>query len=133
MCLKNVFSFSNTIISDSGHGSQWVCIAIGVSIRDLCSGWNMWPYEVQWLSASMPGVKDSFAQCWDSGTGWRGGGSVNLGAPFSNPLPFWPCSLLKARGIFCSLSLKHLIFDLLTSSYSGRNHSPPHPPLFYCC
>ena len=59
MCLKNVFSFSNTIISDSGHGSQWVCIAIGVSIRDLCSGWNMWPYEVQWLSAYMPGVKDS--------------------------------------------------------------------------
>lgn len=116
---------SNTIISDCGHGSQRVCMAIAVSVGDLCSGWKMWSYEVQWLSASMPGVQDS-AQCEDPGTE----DPVDLGAPRSNPLHFWPCFFLKARGILCSPSLQHLTFDLLTSSYSGRNHFPP--PLFYC-
>ena len=92
--LKKIFlSSSNTIISDFGHGSQWVCMATGVSIRDLSSGWNLWPYEVQWLSASMPGVKDSLLNVGTlvlrgRGWRWRGGRPVDLGALCNNPLPF---------------------------------------------
>lgn len=117
---------SNTIVSDSGHGSQWVCIVTAASIGNLCSGWKTWFQKVQWLSAFMPGVQDSSPSVrtlvlWAQSTQGHHG---------SNPLPFWPCSLLKARGSLCfSPSLHQLTFDHLTSSYSEKKSLPTLHPL----
>lgn len=87
---------SNTIKSDSEHASLWVCITIAVSAGDLCSGWKMWSYKIQWLSASRPGVQNP-AQCGEPGAQ----GPVHVGTP-KYFLAFWTCSHLNIRGFLSS-------------------------------